>query len=278
MLAAAGSEDRSAALVPPAERFVMDKESFEAEAERLLRAAEKVGVTLRVLGALAFRRRCPTSARLHDVFGRAYTDIDFAGYGRQAAPIRELLTGEGYAEDEMTYVESEGSRMVLTHPQTGLHLDVFLDKLEFCHTIRWNGRLETSSDTIPLAEMLMQKMQIVQINEKDIIDTIMLVLDHPLGDTDGETINIGLVASVCARDWGWWRTLTSNLRNVAQMAQAYPQLGDGDKRRVTAQVDAALARIEAEPKSLAWKLRARVGDKKKWYRDVGELSPAMQAL
>lgn len=256
----------------------MNKESFEAEAERLLRAADKAGVMLRVLGALAFRRRCPASARLHDLLGRTYTDIDFAGYGRQVLPIRELLTGQGYLEDEMTYVESEGSRMVLSHPRTGLHLDVFLDKLEFCHTIRWNGRLETDSDTIPLAEMLLQKMQIVQINEKDIIDTIMLVLDHRLGDTDGETINIGLVAGVCARDWGWWRTVTSNLRNVVQMAQAYPQLGDADKRRVAEQVDAALARIEAEPKTLAWKLRARVGDRKKWYRDVSELAPSMQAL
>lgn len=256
----------------------MDKESFEAEAERLLRAADKAGVTLRILGALAFKRRCPNGARLHDVLGRTYTDIDFAGYGRQASAIRQLLTGEGYLEDSMTYVESEGSRMVLTHPQTEIHLDVFLDKLEFCHTIRWNGRLEASSDTIPLAEMLMQKMQIVQINEKDIIDTIMLVLDHPLGEVDGETINIGLVAHVCATDWGWWRTLTSNLRNVAQMAVAYPQLGEADKQRVTEQVDAALARIDAEPKSLAWKLRARVGDRKKWYRDVGELAASVQAL
>lgn len=256
----------------------MDRESFEAEAERLLGAAKKAGVTLRVLGALAFKRRCPDSARLHEVLGRTYTDIDFAAYGRQSSLIRDLLAGEGYVEDELTYVESEGSRMVWSHPRTGLHLDVFLDKLEFCHTVRWNGRLETDGGTIPLAEMLMQKMQIVEINEKDLIDAIMLMLDHPLGDADGETINIGLVAGVCARDWGWWRTLTSNLRNVAQMAEAYPQLADAEKKRVAEQVQAALARIEREPKSLAWKLRARVGDRKKWYRDVGELSPAMQAL
>ena len=256
----------------------MDKNAFEEEAERLLQAAAAADVTLRILGALAFRKRCPRSAYLHDLLGRSYTDIDFAGYGRQAGPIRAVLSAAGYAEDEMTYVESEGSRLVLHHPQTGMHLDVFLDKLEFCHTIRWNGRLEADSHTIPLAEMLMQKMQIVEINEKDIIDTIMLLLEHPLGDSDGETINIGLVAQTCARDWGWWRTLTANLRNVRQMALAYPQLDDGDKQQVAGQVDLALARIEAEPKSVGWKLRARVGDRKKWYRDVGELAPSMQAL
>jgi hypothetical protein len=73
----------------------MDKESFEAEAERLLSAASRAGVTLRILGALAFKRRCPGSARLHDILGRTYTDIDFAGYGRQVSAIRALLTGEG---------------------------------------------------------------------------------------------------------------------------------------------------------------------------------------
>ena len=168
--------------------------------------------------------------------------------------------------------------MVLNHPGTGLHLDVFLDKLEFCHTIPWKGRLESHEWTIPLAEMLMQKMQIVQINEKDIIDTIMLLLEHPLGDEDGDVINIGLVAQVCAKDWGWWRTLTMNLEKVRQMAGSYDALGPNEKERVAEQVDAAMARIEDEPKSMGWKMRARVGDRKKWYRDVGELAEHVQEL
>jgi hypothetical protein len=256
----------------------VDKQAFEDEAERLLKAADAGGITLRVLGALAFARRCPRHAYLQETLGRAYTDIDFAGYGRQVGGIRSVLGKEGYVEDEMTYVESEGSRMVLTHPRTGLHLDVFLDRLSFCHTVRWDARMQAERDTIPLAEMLLQKMQIVQINEKDIIDTIMLLLEHPLGDADGDVINIGLVADICAKDWGWWRTLTMNLGKVRQMAQAYPQLTAVDKQRVAEQVDAALARIDAENKSLGWKLRARVGDRKKWYRDVGDLAATIQDL
>jgi hypothetical protein len=154
-----------------------------------------------------------------------------------------------------------------------VHIDVFLDKLEFCHTVLWKGRLEIDPETIPLAELLLQKMQIVEINEKDLIDTIMLLLEYPLGDADEGTINIGRVAAVCARDWGWWRTLTMNLEKVRQMAEHYEQLTDDETRRVRDQVSAALERIEAQPKSISWKLRAKVGDRKKWYRDVGELMP-----
>lgn len=256
----------------------MDRAQFEAEGDRLLAAAEREGVVLRLLGALAFKKRCPRYSRLQEALDRRYTDVDFAGYGKQVKAIRALMAREGYVEDEMTYVESEGSRMVLHHPGSDLHLDVFLDKLEFCHTIAWDGRLETDSATIPLAEMLLQKMQIVQINEKDIIDTIMLLLEHDLGETDEERVNIGLVARICARDWGWWRTLTMNLRKVEQMAASYAQLQDDEKRHVSGRVEEALDRIDRETKSLGWRMRAKIGDRKKWYRDVGELGPVMEEL
>jgi hypothetical protein len=116
-------------------------------------------------------------------------------------------------------------------------------------------------------------MQIVEINEKDIIDSIMLLLEHPLGDTDDETINVTQVTKLCASDWGWWRTTTMNLEKVRQLANTYVQLSDEDKTRVGEQVGALLSRIDEAPKSLGWKLRAKVGDRKKWYRDVGELAP-----
>jgi hypothetical protein len=256
----------------------VDRAAFEAEGLRLVELARAEGLTLRLLGALAFARRCPRHRHLQDSLGRLYTDIDFAAYGRQVDPIRKLLAREGYVEDPGVYVESEGSRLVLNHAQTGLHLDAFLDKLEFCHTVLWKGRLELDEVTIPLAEMLMQKMQIVEINEKDIIDTIMLLLEHALGDSDGDTVNIGLVAGVCARDWGWWRTLTMNLDKVRQMGATYEQLTEEEKQTVADQVELALLEIEREPKSLGWKLRAKVGDRKKWYREVGELSPQVQEL
>jgi hypothetical protein len=253
----------------------VDKQAFEAEGDRLLAAASDEGVVLRLLGALAFAKRCPGHVRLQVRLGREYTDIDYAGYGRQADAIRGLLSREGYAEDTMTFVESEGSRMVWNHPGTGLHVDVFLDELSFCHTVPWKGRLEVHDETIPLAEMLMQKMQIVQINEKDLIDTIMLLLEHPITEDD-DGVNMALVAGLCSKDWGWWRTLTMNLVKVKQMAATYDELSGEEQRRVADQVDDALGRIERRPKSVAWKMRAKIGDRRKWYQDVGELAMPVQ--
>jgi len=248
-----------------------ERERFENELKRIIEASESAGLLLRVIGSLAFQMHCPQYGYLQQAMGRAYTDIDFAAYRKQAKAIKELMSTLGYTEDQEVFIVSEGDRSIFNNPGNGLHVDVFYEKLDFCHVISWNGRLEVDGPTIPLAEMLLEKMQIVKINEKDVIDTIMLLLEHPLGSSDTETINIDLIAQLCARDWGLWRTTTMNLGKVSQLAQGYSQLSGEQKSYVTTQVDSALAQIESEPKALAWRLRARVGDRVKWYKEVDEV-------
>lgn len=248
-----------------------EREKFEKELKRIIRASNDAGILLRVIGSLAFQMHCPKFGYLQAAMGRAYTDIDFAAYRSQTKQIQELLTSLGYSESREVFIVSEGDRAIFDRPDVGLHVDVFYDKLDFCHVIRWEGRLEVDAPTIPLAELLLEKMQIVQINEKDIIDTIMLLLEHSVGDSDNETIGVSRIAMLCASDWGLWRTTTMNLDKVRLLAQDYAQLTGEQKERVSTQVDAVLARIEQEPKTLAWRLRARVGDRVKWYKDVDEV-------
>jgi hypothetical protein len=248
-----------------------ERDKFENELKRILKASDDAGILLRVIGSLAFQMHCPNNGHLQAALGRAYTDIDFAAYRRQVKPIQEMMAGLGYQENREVFIVSEGERAIYDKPEAGLHVDIFYEKLDFCHAIYWKDRLETDSPTIPLAELLLEKMQIVQINEKDIIDTIMLLLEHPLGNIDKETINIKRVAAICAADWGFWRTVTMNLEKVRALAHHYPQLTDEQKTKVESQVKDAMARLEAEPKTMGWKLRARVGDRVKWYKDVDEV-------
>lgn len=248
-----------------------EREKFENELKTILKASEDAGILLRVIGSLAFQMHCPQYGSLQAAMGRAYTDIDFAAYNKQTKQIQEMMAKLGYVENREVYIASEGQRAIYDNPGTGLHVDIFYEKLDFCHAIYWKDRLEVDSPTIPLTELLLEKMQIVKINEKDIIDTIMLLLEHPLGDIDKETINIKLAAQLCANDWGLWRTTTMNLDKVKQLAQHYTQLTPEQKSRIESQVNEALARINNEPKPLAWRLRDRVGDRVKWYKDVDEV-------
>lgn len=248
-----------------------EREKFESELKKILQASDESGILLRVIGSLAFQMHCSEFGYLQAAMGRAYTDIDFGAYSLQARQISDLMTGMGYVENREVYIGSEGERAIFDKPGTGLHVDIFYEKLDFCHAIYWKDRLEIDSPTIPLTELLLEKMQIVQINEKDIIDTIMLLLEHQLGDTDKETINIKLAAQLCANDWGLWRTTTMNLEKVKQLAHHYTQLTSEQKSKVESQVNTILERLNNEPKPLAWRLRDRVGDRVKWYKDVDEV-------
>jgi hypothetical protein len=248
-----------------------ERDKFEGELRRILQASDEAGIILRVIGSLAFHLHSPKFGYLQEAMGRAYTDLDFAAYGRQTSEIQDLMGKLGYQDNKEVFIVSGGERAIFDRRDAGLHVDVFFEKLDFCHVIRWEGRLEVDAPTIPLAEMLLEKMQIVQINEKDVIDTIMLMLEHPLGNTDQETINIKKVAELCASDWGLWRTTTMNLEKVRSLARGYKELKKSEKDHVSELVASALVRLEEEPKSMAWRLRARVGDRVKWYKDVDEV-------
>jgi hypothetical protein len=244
---------------------------FESEARRVVEAGNEAGLTLRLLGSLAVRLHCPRNRGLQAQLGRTYADMDLAAYGKQAAAVAAMLAELGYVEDREISVSTGGGRASFENPENGLHLDVFYEKLDSYHVIPWAGRLEQDSPTIPLAELLLEKMQIVEIDEKDILETIMLLLEHPMSRKDEETINIDHVARLCAEDWGLWRTATMNLNKVKQMARSYTVIDAIQQARVAGQVDHALARIEAAPKPLHWTLRNRVGDRLKWYKDVDEV-------
>ena len=245
---------------------------FEQEAIRIVNEAAQQGLTLRVLGSLAFHLHCPKFHHLQKEMGRAYTDIDYAGYHAQAGKIGPFLARLGYKEDLEVNTYFAGERLIYNNPANGLHVDIFFDKLNFCHEVNWVGRLGVDQPTLPLAEMLMEKMQIVKINEKDIIDTLMLLLEHPLGDSDDETIHIGRISKLLANDWGFWRTMTMNLEKVAHLGMEYEQLTPDEKEHLASQVELALRRINAEPKSVGWKLRSKVGDRVKWYQEVDDVS------
>jgi len=248
-----------------------EREKFENELRRILKASDDAGIILRVIGSLAFQMHCPRFGYIQAAMGRAYTDIDFAAYQRQTREIQAMMSGLGYRENREVLIVSEGARAIFERAEIGLHIDVFYEKLDFSHVIHWKDRLEVDHPSIPLAEMLLEKMQIVQINEKDIIDTIMLLLEHPLGDKDKETINIQRVAQLCSTDWGLWRTTSMNLEKVQKLAQGYEQLTGDQKKMIDSQVKEALQRMDEEPKSLAWRIRARVGDRIKWYKEVDEV-------
>ena len=155
-------------------------------------------------------------------------------------------------------------------------MDVLIDRLEMCHTFEFLDRLALNGPTLPFAEMLLSKLQIAHINRKDILDALALLSEHPLEPRDGDAINVARITGLTSMDWGWWRTVTLNVDKFRRFYHDDMQPDELDFRRpprfdVAAQLVGLRAAIDAAPKSMRWKLRARVGDRVQWYQEPEEV-------
>jgi hypothetical protein len=153
----------------------------------------------------------------------------------------------------------------------GRQVDVFIDSFRMCHQIPLADRLDNNGPTVPLAELLLTKLQIIELNEKDVRDTVLLLHGHTVEEHDDDAVNAGQIAHLCAADWGLWRTITANLERCRDHIDDY-ELEPGDGERISSRFDELLGRIEDEPKSRGWKLRAKVGERKRWYELPEEVS------
>jgi len=251
----------------------MNSNSFQelvGKAVKIIRAAEDQGIVLRLMGALAVNYHCPKYAHYHEKADRTPTDIDFASRSKFKGKLTTFLQGLGYKIDPMMMSlpsYAEGKRHIYFGET---QIDVFFDELRMCHTIDWSKRLEVDNPTIPLADIALEKLQIVEINPKDIKDLVLLFLEHDVGDTDKETINGRYIAGLFSKDWGFYYTSTTNLNKVKRLIDQYVSLPEDEAKTVRERVDKLLSMIENQTKSMGWKMRSRIGTKQKWYMEVGE--------
>ncbi|HEY7522541.1 MAG TPA: hypothetical protein VH720_02645 [Candidatus Limnocylindrales bacterium] len=251
-----------------------------AEALRLVDLAAGRGLVVRLFGGIAFRAQSPGWPR----DGRPDPDIDLAVRGRDRAALASLLESEGYRPDSQQNALFGMRQLYFMDPVRRRSMDVLVDRFEMCHAFEFGSRLTAMSPTLPLAELLLTKLQIRNLNRKDVLDCLVMLGDHALGHGDGSadasaadaTINLDRIVAMTSGDWGWWRTVTGSLMTIGEFLQAGvadAEIDTGRPRRfdLGEQVAALRAAIDEAPKSTRWKLRARVGDRVKWYAEPEEM-------
>lgn len=252
--------------------LVEQERRFVEVLRTILESADEQGATMRVIGSLAFRLACPDFKHLEYENQRYLTDVDFVAYGKEIDRVQDAFFSLGWSENQNVLRLFGDKRRIFYHPDEAIHSDVFIDKLRFCHEIDFRGRLEIEEATISMVDLLLEKVQIVEINRKDLVDMMMLLRQHQIS-TDGEDeheIDGAYLASLCASDWGLWRTTTMNLEKAKRLAAGY--LETEDSAIVHERLEALVRLIDRAPKSVRWKLRAKVGDRVKWYREVEEVA------
>lgn len=233
-----------------------------AEALRLLEAADRERITVRLLGgvaiALVARNQIPEALR------RTYGDIDLVTKREEAPRLRALLESLGYMPNRR-FNSLHGAQRLLYYDEINVRqLDVFVGAFKMCHELDVNSRLQLVSETLTPADLLLTKLQIVEINRKDVYDVVTLLHACPVmeGAHPG-AIDLERLAEVAAKDWGWYTTLTDNLARIPPVvAEA---LHGADAAQLLERTEAIRTALEQAPKSLAWKMRAGIGRRVQWY-------------
>jgi hypothetical protein len=243
------------------------------EALRLIGFATERGLQVRLMGGLAFHAVAPEWRAPIDREGR---DIDLATRSRDRKGLMELLSESGYTADRRHNAVHGHKQLYFVDTERDRPVDVLIERFEMCHVFEFGDRLSVSSPTIPLAELLLSKLQIAKINRKDILDASVLLAEQPL-TTDDTGINTTRILALTSNDWGWWRTVGGNLSRLDAFIETDVAPGELDTGRsprfdVGQHVRELHRMIDESPKSLRWKTRARVGDRVLWYHDPEELA------
>jgi hypothetical protein len=236
------------------------------EADRLLGAAGEADVPVRLVGGLAVRAHLP--AGTEPIIVREYKDIDLVTLKGRGRAVSAFMTEQGYEADRVFNTTNGHRRLLYYDVPHQRQVDVFVGAFEMCHSIPITDRIDLHPTAVPLAELMLTKMQIVELNAKDQSDIVTMLYHNDVGDGDDGMINAKRVGALCASDWGLWRTTKMNTERTRQaLANAAPEVRDVAMPRLERLWQA----IEDAPKSGRWKMRNRVGDKVRWYEEPEEV-------
>ena len=248
-------------------------EEYLTEARRLIDEAQKQGLILRVMGPIAIHYYFPEYIDLYRSMERlgdkVFTDIDYASYGKNRGKIVPFFEKQGYELEKRAAMMSGGTRHIYFGDRIPM-IDVFFDKLDYNHPIHSQGRLEINPYCVSLSDLLLQKLQIVKINDKDLKDAMLLLLAAPLGDPESSRINLKYISKLMAEDWGFYYTSVMNLNKVQAAVNGIAVLTDQDRILIKEKAETIIKIIENEPKSGKWKSRAKTGTSKIWYKEVSD--------
>ncbi len=228
-------------------------------AKQIIDVAESRGASLRLLGGLAFKKLCPSANEAR--YYRENKDIDLMGKREDSKKVMKTMETLGYKPREVFNKLSMGKRLIYYDLVNRRRVDIFLDEFEMCHKFNFKNSIEPNTYTLPLTELVMTKLQVVEKTEKEYLDLISAFHDFDVTEGEGG-IEGDRIAEACAREWGIYATFTKSLASLREWAGT---LASDDRNVIVPRIERLVAMIEARPKGFSWKMRARIGEKARWY-------------
>lgn len=239
----------------------------DQEIDTLLRQAQSLGIPLWLAGYEAIRRSCPNFCFAFDTLQRPDGDIDIVSVREHRGALRKMLAAFGYGEDQQILLAEEGTRYVYVDMARAVVIDLFIDELYFCHPLELRRRLFSGTQILSPSDLLLSKLQIREISQRDVTDASVLLLEHPVTESDDTAINASYISSLMSPDWGFWYTATQNLR-VIHESNAMDQIGANHRATLQGRIRELEQAIARAPKTWRWRTRRWIGTRMIWYRRV----------
>jgi len=234
------------------------------EGRRIVDHAREKSIQLRLMGGLAVRVHCTSSA----FCDRPYSDIDLIGLSSQAARIEHVFRQLGYIPDNAFNALHGGQRLKYEDHVNNRHVEVFLDKFRMDQTLDFRGRLGIDPYTISLSDLFITKIQVVKMDEKDFHDLFSLLRDHKIGADDREgVVNARYIAQLCAHDWGLYHTLLKNLDRLPEFYDRY-QLDKAERDSMDRKLWILRLMVLEEHKGPIWRARDRLGERLPYHEEL----------
>jgi hypothetical protein len=233
------------------------------EARRVAAAAARAGVTLNLIGGAAVRVCCPSTESIESI-RRTPKDLDYVAHLRESRGVRALFGVLGYEPNKVMNAIQGRKRLQFFDRANGRQVDIFLDLFEMCHVFDLKNRLDAESATLPVGDLYLTKLQIVELNRKDVVDLFALLHDHPVDEPDGSGTVGSYIADRCSREWGLYQTVLDSLSKLDKLLKDFP-MEPPQWERIATNLSRLQREIEEAPKTVGWKLRAAVGKRVRWY-------------
>lgn len=240
------------------------------EMNRLISSAEQKQIKLRAFGGLAILAHSQTDSRF---FKRDEPDFDFLVSRGDRKKLEPFFHEMGYSPDKQFNLLNGMRRQIYHHDETGFpHVDILVGDFEMCHKLPLNDRLSIDPVTIPKAELLLSKAQVVELNRKDALDIISLLFNNEVGNDGNGDIGLDRITELCSQDWGLYKTTSMNLERVeALLADKDISLSPDERNLIVGRIRNIQKAFDEMPKSAAWKMRDKIGTRVRWYLEVEEV-------
>jgi hypothetical protein len=242
-----------------------------AEAARVAEAAKQQEVGVKLLGGAGIHLHSPSAQR--PPLKRKYGDLDYVISTKDRKAALAFFPSVGYEANDRFNLMQGDRRLYFYDGNNGKQVDVFIDVIRMSHVIDLRGRLGHHGPCASPSDLMLSKLQIYEVNRKDLVDLTALLLDHPIAVNDDDAIDATYVARLASEDWGLYRTLQINIEKLRHTVDEL----DVDQELVKTRLDQLWTVVEAQPKPLKWRLRAQVGDRMRWYELPEEVRSPYQA-